>query len=303
MEISKQNILDKTHYGLNIYAYVLRQYYSNSSVLSLKGRDCGITRNPFNGGKQTLQINIVDNVARHYDTELADFKGDVFDFASYHFKIIEEQDLLQKINELMHLNLEVKQDNDLAWLEEPDDTWYAYCSFFKAPIRNVFPTEKVRLHHVFERITSDKYKSITETFRAIKDPKEARKFKANQFDYVTFSGVFSKRNDESLTEHSSLLTIDFDHLDNLETLKEQLLQDEYFETELLFTSPSGQGLKWIIRIDISEVSHSEYFKAVANYIKEKYNIEVDQSGKDVSRACFLSYDPLAYLHKRHRKII
>ena len=303
MEISKQNILDKTHYGLNIYAYVLRQYYSNSSVLSLKGRDCGITRNPFNGGKQTLQINIVDNVARHYDTELADFKGDVFDFASYHFKIIEEQDLLQKINELMHLNLEVKQDNDLAWLEEPDDTWYAYCSFFKAPIRNVFPTEKVRLHHVFERITSDKYKSITETFRAIKDLKEARKFKANQFDYVTFSGVFSKRNDESLTEHSSLLTIDFDHLDNLETLKEQLLQDEYFETELLFTSPSGQGLKWIIRIDISEVSHSEYFKAVANYIKEKYNIEVDQSGKDVSRACFLSYDPLAYLHKRHRKII
>ena len=56
MEISKESILKKTHYGLNIYAYVLRQYYPKSTVLSLKGRDCGITRNPFNGGKSTLQI-------------------------------------------------------------------------------------------------------------------------------------------------------------------------------------------------------------------------------------------------------
>ena len=302
MEISKESILKKTHYGLNIYAYVLRQYYPETTVLSVKGRDCGITRNPFNGGKSTLQINVVDNKAMHYDTELTDFKGDVFDFASYHFKIINEEELLLKINEVLHLNFEVKKEDELSWLDEPDDTWYAYSSFYKAPIRNVFPTEKVRLHQIFERITSDKYKSITEQFRAIKNPKEARKFKANHFDYVTFSGVFSKRNDDSLIEHSSLLTIDFDHLQNLEELKQQLLNDEYFETELLFTSPSGEGLKWIIRIDISKVPHNEYFIAVANYIKQTYNIEVDQSGKDISRACFLSHDPLAYLHKRHQKL-
>ena len=69
--------------------------------------------------------------------------------------------------------------------------------------------------------------------------------------------MFSKRNDDSLIEHSSLLTIDFDHLENLEELKQQLLNDEYFETEMLFTSPSGEGLKWIIRIDLSKVSHNE----------------------------------------------
>ncbi|NNE32227.1 MAG: VirE protein, partial [Winogradskyella sp.] len=32
------------------------------------------------------------------------------------------------------------------------------------------------------------------------------------------------------------------------------------------------------------------------------NIEVDQSGKDVSRACFLPYDPTAFLHKRHQAL-
>ena len=301
MEVTKENILSKTHYGLKIYAYVLRQYYPKSTVLSLKGRDCKLTQNPFNGGKATLQINIIDNKAVHYDTELKEFKGDVFEFASYHFKMIDEEQLLLKLNEVLHLNLNTKKEEEVSWIDVVDDTWYAYCSFYKAPIRNVFPSDKVRLHQIFERITSDKYKSITEQFRAIQDPKEARKFKANHFDYVTFSGVFSKRNEESLIEHSSLLTIDFDHLENLNELKEHLVNDEYFETELLFTSPSGNGLKWIIKIDISEITHQEYFKAVSNYIKQTYNIEVDQSGKDISRACFLSYDPLAYLHKRHQK--
>ena len=302
MEISREAILDKTHYGLKIYAYVLRQYYPETTVLSLKGRDCGITRNPFNGGKKTLRIHIDGAIATHKDTELETFIGDVFDFAQYHFKMADEADVLQKINQELHLNLEVKVKDELEWLNEPDDTWYANCSFFKAPVRNVFPSETLRLHQVFELITSDKYKKITEDLRAITDVKEARKFKANRFDYVTFSGVFEKRNDSNLLHHSNLLTIDFDHLDNLQELKTQLLNDEYFETEMLFTSPSGDGLKWIIRIDILEVSHSEYFIAVANYIKQTYNIEVDQSGKDVSRACFLPYDPTAFLHKRHQKL-
>lgn len=302
MVISREAILSKTHYGLKIYAYVLRQYYPETTVLSLKGRDCGITRNPFNGGKETLRIHIDGVIATHRDMELETFKGDVFDFSQYHFKIIEEDELLQKINQELHLNLEVKVNHELEWLNDPDDTWYAHCSFFKAPVRNVFPSEILRLHQIFALITSDKYKKITEELRAINDVKKARKFKANNFDDVTFSGVFEKRNDNNLLQHSNLLTIDFDHLDNLQELKTQLLNDEYFETELLFISPSGNGLKWIIRIDIAEVSHGEYFTAVANYIKQTYKIEVDQSGKDLSRACFLPYDKTAFLHKRHQTI-
>ena len=86
MEISREAILNKTHYGLKIYAYVLRQYYPETTVLSVKGRDCGITRNPFNGGKETLRIHIDGVIATHRDTELKTFNGDVFDFAKYHFK-------------------------------------------------------------------------------------------------------------------------------------------------------------------------------------------------------------------------
>lgn len=49
--ISKEQILAKTHYGLGIYAHILRIYYPGEVVLKIVGRDCGVTRNPFNGDK------------------------------------------------------------------------------------------------------------------------------------------------------------------------------------------------------------------------------------------------------------
>ena len=39
------------------------------------------------------------------------------------------------------------------------------------------------------------------------------------------------------------MCIDFDHVQNTNTLRQALLADEYFDTQLLFVSPSGDGLK------------------------------------------------------------
>ncbi|HLW33236.1 MAG TPA: BT4734/BF3469 family protein [Aequorivita sp.] len=305
MEISKEAILNKTHYGLKVYAYILRQYYPES-VLSLKGRDCGITRNPFNGGKETLQINIVDNVARHYDTELPDFKGDIFDFASYHFKTLEEQDLLLKLNEVLHLRIGDKRgfyneevfppEIELPEIAPPPSPVFSY---FEKPVTNIVPKRQASLVEVFHLIKGNDFASCTSTLRKIQDTKEARKYKATQFDYVTFSGLFSKRNDKNLQKHSGLLTIDFDQLRESSIIRQALLKDEYFETELLFTSPSGDGLKWIIPVDLTIVKHQDYFKAVANYISHQYKLEVDGSGKDISRACFLPHDPNVFINPKY----
>ena len=302
MQLSKKVILEKTHYGINIYAYVLRQYYTNNVVLTLSGRDCRITRNPFNNDKKTLSIYVINSFAVHKDLELENFEGDVFDFAQLHFKTETEIELLTKINEVLHLRLNREQKSEPNWLDESDDTWYAVCSFYKAPIRNVFPNKTLKLHEIHSLIISDKYKVITTNIREIKAPKEKRIYKANNFDYVTFSGEFERRNDTNLIKHSSLITIDFDHLPNINEVKKQLLEDEYFETELLFISPSGNGLKWIIKIDLSQATHQVFFKAVANYLQQKYNLEVDQSGKDISRACFLAYDPTAFLNLKHKNL-
>jgi hypothetical protein len=180
-------------------------------------------------------------------------------------------------------------------------------SFFKAPINNIKPHSETTLRKVYNVIKGDYYKERTEQLRAILSPlscgegsgerfAQARKFKAANFDYCTFSGVFTTRNDKALIKHSGLLCVDFDHLQDVEKLRFQLLQDEYFDTQLLFRSPSGNGLKWIISIDTTATTHGNYFAAVANYILQTYDVAVDKSGRDLSRACFLPHDPQAFIN-------
>lgn len=108
---------------------------------------------------------------------------------------------------------------------------------------------------------------------------------------VLFQELFSSRNDKNLVQHSGLMAVDFDHLPNLEEVRQALLADDYFDTQLLFVSPSGDGLKWIIPIDTSQTAHAEYFAAVANYILQTYCIEVDKSGRDIFPSLFSTTRP------------
>jgi hypothetical protein len=134
----------------------------------------------------------------------------------------------------------------------------------------------------------------------IYDKDNNRNYKAKHFPYVTFSGIFEHRNNDSILTHSSLIAIDFDHLENVQQTKLQLLKDPYFQTQLLFISPNGNGLKWIVSIEVSEqFPHGKMFQAIFNYIKETYSIEVDKACKDVSRATFLCYDPEAFIHPKY----
>ncbi len=320
---SKEAILSKTHYGIGIYAHILRLYYPDQTVLSLSGRTCSPTKNPFNADKPTLNIfihkeNIVGNAldkerARHSDSQNAIPAGDAFDFAELRYKQSGEE-LLQTLNKEMNLHIGEKFDfytngkksnktPEAAQTQSPSigGVGEASFSFFKAPVRNTIPHKSISLLDAYNYIVGDYAKQRTEKLRRIKDPKQARQFKASTFDYCTFSGMFQTRNDKALTSHSGLLCIDFDHLQSVDLLRKQLLQDEYFETQLLFVSPSGDGLKWIIPIDTRQTTHSNYFAAVANYILQTYGIEVDKSGRDISRACFLPHDPQAFINPIYLK--
>lgn len=177
-------------------------------------------------------------------------------------------------------------------------------SFFNAPIyRTIPPYANITLNQVYQAISGPYYKKLTEKLRLIFDEAENRKYKTQYFDFVTFSGTFSKRNIENLIQLSGLMVLDLDHLKDLDAIKLQLLKDPFFETQLLFVSPNGDGLKWILEIDINEkYSHREWFDAISNYIKSSHGIEVDKTGSDVARACFLSFDPDAYLNPKHGRM-
>lgn len=303
MKANREIILDKTHYGLTIYAHVLQHYYPGETVLSLSGRDCQPTKNPFNNGKATLMVKVADDCATHTDAEQAIASGNAFDFAALHFGL-EGQALLEKITEALHLRIE-KEKTPYSPNAGQQQVYVRpkvkppSFSYFNKPVSNVNPSREVTLLEVYQLIKGDTFALSTSTLRNIQDIKEARKYKALNFDYVSFSGTFSKRNDSNLQKHSGLLAVDFDHLQDLSNLKKALLVDPYFETELLFVSPSGDGLKWIIPIDLTLVKHQDYFRAVSNYIQRTYKLEVDQSGKDISRACFLPHDTEIFINSKY----
>lgn len=307
------DILLATHYGLGIYAHILRQYYPNETVLHLVGRDCGLCRNPFANDEPNLHIWLVpprpaDNggateEARHEDLSSTIPDGDAFTFAEQHYHLSGEA-LLTKLEEELHLCRkndstkceafnEVNNDNT-----EKEKTEIPVFSFFRAPISNTFPHQSITLLDAYHYIIGHFARQRTQTLRSITDAQQARRFKANNFDYCCFSGVFSKRSDNTLIRHSGLLCIDFDHLPDPGDLFRRLLLDDYFDTQLLFRSPSGDGLKWIIPVDLAEYTHGDYFHAVAAYILHRYNVQIDKSGRDISRACFLPYDPDAYLNPK-----
>lgn len=173
-------------------------------------------------------------------------------------------------------------------------------SFFKSPAQSVTPFKAIGLKDIYKYITLYMPAlKATEELRAIKDDKEARKFKSSHFDFACFSGTFSYRKDDCLVEHSGLLCLDFDHVgshEDLWALRQKLISDENFTTWLLFTSPSGDGLKWVIGIDLGKCDHKTWFRALQNYVRATYGMEVDEKCINVSRACFLPHDSQCYVH-------
>lgn len=169
------------------------------------------------------------------------------------------------------------------------------------------PQQEQTVSWVYEYIISERARWATVEFRKIA-PKATREekqaFKALNFEYATFSGIFSYRNARSLVVRSPYLTIDIDHLKTYEEtqkLKWQLINDKRIETALCFVSPSGLGLKWIISLPECSLNlpFKEQFEQMRRYVGFTYGIDPDNSGSDVCRACFLPYDLNCYVNSKY----
>ena len=183
-------------------------------------------------------------------------------------------------------------------------------SFFNRPITNKVPSMEYTILDVYQYIVGGVSELATEQCRAMKEERRSV-FKRTHFDYCTFSGIFTQRNSASLVRHSMLFCFDFDHLEDVEAVFAQLIADRYFETMLLFRSPSGDGLKWVVSMEQNYLCrekffpeetpaqyHPIFFEAVKHYLHSTYQLEADIKCKDVARACFLPYDPHAYINQK-----
>jgi hypothetical protein len=110
------------------------------------------------------------------------------------------------------------------------------------------------------------------------------------------NGSFKGWSDSDLIEANGLMTIDLDKFPNFERLEEEreLLELIPF-VFAVFISPSGEGLKALIRIP--KVKTADEYKARFLAFKNTLNSPYfDDSNSNISRACFTSYDAKPYIN-------
>ena len=158
--------------------------------------------------------------------------------------------------------------------------------------KNIHDTQDtdIEFDNFLEGVRSGRWQDIALEVRNA-PTKEIKDLKKKTAPMVTISGSFAARKDDSIRKHSNLIAIDIDNLDDAVATKNRIGADPYVLAA--FISISGKGLCLIIKIDGSR--HLDAFNSIAAYLYNEYQLIVDQSGKNVSRARFVSYDP-ALIH-------
>lgn len=153
------------------------------------------------------------------------------------------------------------------------------------------------------------YRSCTEVLARIKeglsrdlvnqirfeDDKTKRNVLKQGLPSVCFSGKFKRRADKELIEHSGIICLDFDGYESptkMQEAKDVLSKDKH--TYSVFVSPSGNGLKVLVKIPRESDKHKDFFNSLEEYYDSPH---FDVTSKNISRVCYESYDPDIFINE------
>ena len=163
-------------------------------------------------------------------------------------------------------------------------------------------TQSMTLREVLNIIQSNKFEMLISELRRLKqngNDELASRIKSN-LPAVTFCATFEgRRLSNAYSHYNNLLVIDIDKLGmaDMDRVENCLAKDPYVMT--YWKSPSGNGWKGLVPLQYAEDAldinvndrHREAFVYIEDYFRERYQIELDSSGKDITRLCFFSWDP------------
>ncbi len=130
------------------------------------------------------------------------------------------------------------------------------------------------------------------------DKKEAAERAKKSLPAFTPSATFNGgRKMEFLTNYNALMVLDIDKLEKekLQQCRTKIRMDDFVFAS--FVSPSGNGLKIFVKVSSDKEQHKETFLELQKYFEELLQVEIDKSGKDITRLCFMSFDPELYLNE------
>ncbi|MES2851936.1 MAG: VapE domain-containing protein [Bacteroidota bacterium] len=159
---------------------------------------------------------------------------------------------------------------------------------------------------ILEEIKTGKYKhAIVYLRKSLAEKKEEAYNKAKKsLPAFTPSGKFvGGRKLEFLAEYSNTIILDIDKLSKEDLTKASHLANQSEFTYASFISPSGNGLKILVKINTLKTEHKETFLKVQAHYEDILKLEIDKSGKDLTRLCFYSSDENLYLNESAKTFV
>ncbi len=154
----------------------------------------------------------------------------------------------------------------------------------------------VKVSELVEEIRAGKWARHINPLRQLKqtDPEAYDKAKPT-LPFFTMAGTFSERKKTGFLKPSGYIILDIDGLQAGQLLEIRARIEPDQHTAICFLSPSGVGLKVAFKVSMNNDAECKAaFAAISEYFISEYQIELDPSGKDISRACFVSFDPAIY---------
>lgn len=130
--------------------------------------------------------------------------------------------------------------------------------------------------------------------RPITDDK-LRKEAKKSLPVIMWQGIFHHRSNNGCAFLTGLMCIDVDHKtdEELKMVKQTVMG--WGCTYCCFKSPSGDGLKVVIKTDNTSLIHyGNFYRQVEQIFINQFGIEPDDDCEDVGRACYCSFDPDLY---------
>ena len=159
--------------------------------------------------------------------------------------------------------------------------------------------EQKSITSILEEIKNGMYKNVITYLRKSLAENKMEAYERAKKSLLAFtpSAMFEGgRKQEFIKEYSGIVVLDIDKLTK-EKLKQCIVEIKNSSyTYATFISPSGNGIKILVKVNATIETHKEVFKEVQNYYQNLLQLEIDKSGKDITRLCFFSYDSELYLN-------
>jgi len=174
---------------------------------------------------------------------------------------------------------------------------------FAESVTTAYNLKTVSYDSILNDIRSGSFKNKIETLRTIKEKSLRQEFKKKNLPYICPTIFKNGRRKAESVDYTQFMMFDIDTFETskitLLEMKQLLRKDE--QVYSFFVSPSGNGLKILYNLD-EKITDWNYYKQVYEHygreLTAKYEIVFDPSCKDISRTCYLSYDPEPFINQK-----